>query len=93
MKDKYYITNKSKIILKFPMMKLEDWSPIFYKENYKKIKIYEDECLRERRKKIQYLFCELCNVKLRDSNDFLMHLDKNNVHKQNVTDLIEEDFY
>ena len=73
-------------------MKLEEWSQILYKDNYKKIKIYEDECLKERKKKIQFLFCELCNVKLRDTNDFLFHIDKNNLHKQNMIELIEEEF-
>lgn len=92
-KEKYYITNNSNLMLKFPMLRIEEWSNVFYKENYKRLKRYEENCLRERKKKIQNLYCELCSIRsFKDTNEFLNHIDKNLLHKQIMTELLEEEF-
>jgi hypothetical protein len=88
---KYLVNDFSNLELKFPVHNIEKWQD-FYKEGYKKIKDFEEKCLLRRKKEIMNLQCELCHYRARDPNDFLQHIDKNNIHKMNITELIEEDF-
>jgi hypothetical protein len=93
MNEKYYVTNSSFLMLKFPMLRTEEWSPVFYQDKYKRVRIYEEECLKERKRKIQNLYCDLCNItRFKDPNEFINHIEKNTIHKQVMTELLEEEF-
>ncbi len=80
-------------MLKFPMLRIDDWKPVFYQDKYKRLKIYEEECLKERKRNIQNLYCDLCNInRFKDPNEFINHIEKNQTHKQIMTELMEEEF-
>jgi len=92
-KDNYLINQFSSLMIKFPTGVTKKLTETHLEENLVSIKEEEKFYINERNKRLLNLKCELCEIStFNSSDDYLNHVNKNKLHKDKLTELIEEDF-
>jgi len=91
--NEYIINQYSSLSIKYPTNEVRKLTERHLEESFESIRIQEQHFIKEREKRISYLKCDLCNINsFNSSDDYLTHVNINKIHKENLTELIEEDF-
>ena len=90
--EEYLILEYSDLGLMFPSQEFFKLTIDLKQNNFIRAKAMEKEFIKARKAKIKQLYCDICHLKLGDSDDYLNHIDKNQLHKELLNEFLEEYF-
>ncbi len=92
-KDDYLVNQYSSLMVKFPTGETKKLTERHLEDQLRAIKEEEQHYHNERIKRISKLKCDICSINsFISADDFLNHVNKNKIHKENITEFIEEDY-